>query len=139
MKQFIKREYKAFLAGAIIYWILWTADEMLKNTVLGGHCLIDSPYFELLSFVSNLLATMMTALSAYITGRLSVSSGAKNGTILLFLCSTASFFILTFNILNPSKVIFNVCLYFTSMLLPLAVGALGGAAGQYHSEKKKKS
>ncbi len=137
MKQFIKREYKAFIFGAIIYWILWAANEMLKKAVLGGYCLIDSPYFELLSLVSNALATMMIALSAYITGRLSVSSGVKNGAILLLLCSTASFFILIFNSLNPSKVFFNVCIYFTSMLLPAAVGALGGAAGQYHRELKK--
>jgi len=55
MKKFIQREYKALIFGAIIYWILWAANEMLKTAVIGGNAFVEPPYFELLYLVGNIL------------------------------------------------------------------------------------
>ena len=134
----IQREYKAIIIGAVVYGVFSTTTELLKNYLIKDFKPIDSPYFEILNFILQILATVSIALPGYVAGRLSIRSGTINGILLMFVCTNASFFIFHFNSLSSSKVFFNIVIYFSVLLLPVTVGALSGAAGQYHRDMRNR-
>ncbi len=138
MIKLVQREYRAIVIGAIVYGLFFSSTELLKDSLVKDYRPIDSPYFEILSFIIQIFATIAIALPGYVTGWLSVRSGTINGFLLMLVCTTVSFLILYSDGLVSSKIFFNLGIYFSALLVPITIGALGGAAGQYHKELRKR-
>ena len=51
MIKLIHREYKAIIIGALVYGLFFSSTELLKDFLVKDYRPIDSPYFEILSFI----------------------------------------------------------------------------------------
>jgi hypothetical protein len=141
MNKYLKSEYKPILIGIFAYSILYAAN------VLYGHFLIQTEIIKVdatneswnghpLLIFSDIISTLILVVPGFLAGWFSTGKGIINGIFVVALCCIATFFLFSLN-----YAIFHVDLYLLflliqTLIMPVTVGAISGAAGQFQKNKK---
>jgi len=149
MREYIKKDIKSYIVGTVlysvlyfIYWLYWkilVSNEIVQisfDNSLGTQTWNNHPIL----IISTIFSVFILILPGYSTGWYSNQNATVNGLIVIFVCTTAKFF--GFSVVwknfyfSYSEFYLLLRPLFESLLLPVSVGAMCGAAGQYHSKIK---
>lgn len=150
MIEYLKKDIKAFALGIAsffvltiiysIYWKILVSNEVVKinfDNALGTQTWNNHP----LLIVSTIISALILILPGYLTGWHSKQNATLNGLIIIFVCTSVKFFSSSVFWKNfgfsLSEFYFLLRPWLESLILPLFVGAVSGAAGQYHSKIEK--
>jgi hypothetical protein len=150
MKEFIRKNSNAYIIGIATYivlstisWLYW--EFLVSNGIvkinfdhsLGAQTWNNHP----LLIFSTIISILILILPGYLAGWYSNQNATLNGLIVIFVCTSVKFFgssVVWKNFyFSYSEFYFLLRPWFESLLLPIFVGAMCGAAGQYHSKRKK--
>ena len=97
---------------------------------------IDSWNWHPLLVISTLISALLLVLPGYLSGWFATRRGAINGIFVIVICYTSTFFIFSINHKNFVMDFVLVFVLLQHLILPVAVGAVSGSAGQFHKRIK---
>ena len=150
MKNYLKRNLKAFVFGMISYFFLYFINRIYWKILISSG-IININFNESLGtqtwnshpllIISTIVSVLIIILPGYITGWFSKQNSTFNGFILILICASIKFFAsdIHWEQFHYSLSVFVSFLrpWFESLILPVSVGAMCGAAGKYHAKLKK--
>ncbi len=138
----MKLDLRPFLLGITTYFILYFLHELYGVfLVTSGIIKVDSTGVESwnwhpLIFVSTFLSALLVVMPGFLTGWFSSQKATLNGAILVAFCQTITFFFFTINWESGFDPFIFVG-WFQQLIIPVSVGAMSGAAGQFHKTRKQ--
>lgn len=140
MKNYFREEYKAILIGILVFCILYAANELYgllltKTGIIKINLTDESWNWHPLLIFSDIILTLLLVMPGLLSGWFSFNKGFVNGIFVISVCQIASFFIFSVNHENFFIDFFLIFFLFQKLIMPVTVGAISGAAGQFYKIK----
>ena len=141
MKEYFRAEYKPILIGILAYCILYAANELYGYLIIqAGIIKIDATndswnWHPLLIF-SNVISTLLLVAPGFLAGWFSNQKGTINGIFVMSVCFIIEFFAISINRVNLSFDFYLLFMLLQQLIMPVTVGAVSGAAGQFQMNRR---
>ena len=146
MKEYIQTEYKPIIVGIVAYFALFACNELYVNILIKtgiikleqmGSMGDNSWNWHPLLLISTILQTLIFIVPGFLSGRFSDEKGALNGIIVISICCTVIYLLFSVNHEDLVIDVFLFIMLLQQLIMPVAIGAVSGAAGQYQKLKMK--
>ena len=136
MKEYLKKEIKPILIGILAYIIFYSANELygallMKTGIIEVNLASNSSNWHPLLIISNILALLTLIAPGILAGWFTNGSGIVTATIVVLFCHIVSFLVFSVGLKIWHFELFTLFILLQSLIQPIAIGAVSGAAGQH--------
>jgi cobalamin biosynthesis protein CobD/CbiB len=136
MKEYLKKEIKSILIGILAYIIFYSANELygallMKTGIIKVDLAGNSSSWHPLLIISNILAILTLIAPGMLAGWFTNASGIVTATIVVLFCYIVSFLVFSMGLKIWNLDFFTLFVLLQSLIQPVAIGAVSGAAGQH--------
>lgn len=141
MKEYLKAEYKPILIGILAYCILYAANELygyilIQTGVIKIDATNGSQNLHPLLIFSTIISTLLIVAPGFLAGWYSNQKGIVNGVVVISICFIVKFFALSVNHVNLTFDFYLLFILIQQLVMPVTIGAVSGAAGQFQVTKR---
>jgi hypothetical protein len=145
MKEYLKSEYKPIIIGVLAFIIIYAANSLyghllLQIDIIKIEYTNESSNWHPLLLFSNIISTLLLVVPGFLAGWFSNGKGMINGIFVVALCYIASFFVFSINYeifsLNFNPLFHLLLPLLQALIMPVTVGSVSGAAGQFYKNKR---
>ena len=141
MKEYLKKEIKPILIGFLAYIIFYSANELygallMKTGIIKVDLAGNSSSWHPLLIISDILALSTLIVPGLLAGWFTNGKGIVTAIIVVLFCHILSFVVFSVGLKIWHFELFTLLVLLQSLIQPVAIGAVSGAAGQHFRNER---
>ena len=141
MKEYLKKEIKPLLIGILAYIFFYSANEfygalLMKTGIIKVNLTGNSSNWHPLLIISDILALSALIAPGILVGWFTNGKGMVTAIIVVLFCHILSFVMFSVGLKIWHFELFTLFVLLQSLIQPIAIGAVSGAAGQHFKNER---